>query len=148
MNMPHRDRHNAIKQAVLFFAVSGSGWVMDFGVFSLLTEYGKLRLAYANMLSSVPAITLVFLVSTRKIFLNCEKGLPIWGKYIVYFLYQILLVFSISWIGDGLCSFLSQTDLIKISFVAQHIEILCKIIITPITMTCNFIVMKLLIERI
>ena len=137
-----------LRQALRFLAVSGTGWVIDFGCFYLLTTYGHLIVAYANMLSSIPAITLVFLVSTRKIFANKKGGLPLWGKYAVYFLYQMVLVFCVSWVGEGLFRLLSRTALMNVSFITEHLKIVCKILITPITMTINFFVMKFLCEKI
>ena len=137
-----------LRQAVRFLAVSGTGWVIDFGGFYLLTTYGHLMVAYANMLSAIPAVTLVFMVSTRKIFANKKGGLPLWGKYFVYFLYQMALVFSVSWVGEGLFRLLSGTALMNVSLIAEHLKIVCKILITPITMTMNFFVMKILCERV
>lgn len=134
-------------QALRFLAVSGTGWVIDFGCFYLLTAYGQLIVAYANMLSSIPAITLVFLVSTRKIFANKKEGLPLWGKYIVYFLYQMALVVCVSWVGEWLFRVLSGTPLMTVDLIAGHLKIICKILITPITMTANFFAMKVLCEK-
>ena len=101
-----------LKQAVRFLAVSGSGWLIDFSVFVFLTEWLHLIVAYANMLSSIPAITLVFIVSTRKIFSAQNRKIPLWGKYAIYFLYQMILVSCVSWIGEGFFYLLSQTDVV------------------------------------
>lgn len=136
-----------LRQALRFLAVSGTGWVIDFSCFYLLTAYGRLTVAYANMLSSIPAVTLVFLVSTRKIFANKKEGLPLWGKYIVYFVYQMVLVFCISWVGEWLFRLLSRTALMTVPLIAEHLKIVCKILITPVTMTVNFFVMKVLCEK-
>lgn len=127
-----------IRQAVQFIGISGCGWLIDFGVYIILTEVFCFPVVYANMLSSIPAITLVFFVSTRKIFANRKEGLPLWGKYIIYFLYQIVLVFCVSWVGEGLFRLLSRTTLMNVSLIAAHLKIVCKILITPITMTMNF----------
>ena len=136
-----------LRQALRFLAVSGTGWVIDFGCYYLLTTYGRLIVAYANMLSSIPAITLVFFVSTRKIFANKKEGLPLWGKYLVYFLYQMVLVFCVSWVGEWLFRLLGKTARMSVPLLAEHLKIVCKILITPITMTANFFVMKVLCEK-
>lgn len=49
-----------IRQGTYFTVISGIGWCIDFGVFSLLGIYVGIPVAYANMLSSLPAITFVF----------------------------------------------------------------------------------------
>lgn len=142
-----KGKHMLLRQAIRFLAVSGSGWVIDFGCYYLLVRYGHLIVAYANMLSSIPAITLVFIVSTHKIFDRNKEGLPLWGKYAIYFLYQMVLVFCISWVGEWLFWLLSQTVLMSVPLIAANLKIICKILITPLTMTINFFVMKILCER-
>lgn len=136
-----------IRQALRFLAVSGTGWVIDFSVFWALTHFLDFPVSYANMLSSIPAITLVFLVSTHKIFANKKEGLPLWGKYLVYFGYQMVLVVCVSWLGEWLYRLISGTSLMEIALIADHLKIICKILITPVTMTINFFVMKLLCEK-
>ena len=49
--------------------VSGVGWVIDFGIYTLLTGPMSFPVALSNYISSVPAITFVFFVSTRKMFI-------------------------------------------------------------------------------
>lgn len=136
-----------IRQALRFLAVSGTGWLIDFGVFWVLTHFANFPVAYANMISSVPAVTLVFLVSTHKIFANKKEGLPLWAKYLIYFGYQMILVFCVSWLGELLFQLLSGTSLTEVKFIADNLKIICKIIITPVTMTINFFVMKILCEK-
>lgn len=145
--MEHAVWKKIVHQAVRFVGISGCGWLIDFGVYIALTEVLRFHVAYANMISAIPAVTLVFLVSTRKIFANKKGDLPLWGKYIVYFLYQMALVFCVSWVGEWLFRLLSRTALMNILLVAAHLKIVCKILITPITMTANFFVMKFLCEK-
>lgn len=147
MSQTQRRKLGLLGQALRFFGVSGSGWLIDFCVFWVLTQFGGLKVAYANMLSSIPAITLVFFVSTRHIFAGRKEGLPLWKKYVIYFLYQMLLVFCVSWIGEGLYQLLSRTSLVQFPLLSEHLKLVCKILITPITMSINFVVMKLLCER-
>ncbi|MCH5277779.1 MAG: GtrA family protein [Desulfovibrionaceae bacterium] len=137
----------ALKQSLKFFAVSGCGWLIDFSVFTLLAQFVGFNVAYANMLSSIPAITLVFFVSTRKIFANKKNGMSIWKKYIIYFFYQIILVICISWVGEGFYRLLLYINIEQILPVSGNIKLICKIIITPIAMTMNFMMMKILCER-
>lgn len=134
-------------QVLGFLAVSGTGWLLDFGVYLLLTNLLGFNVAYANMLSCIPALTFVFIVSTRKVFDSGRSRLPQAAKYAIYFLYQMVLVFCVSLLGQWLFGWVSRTGLMRFALVANHLKLLCKLAITPITMTANFFVMKLLAEK-
>ena len=125
---------NIFKQAFHFFLVSGVGWCLDFSLYLILTKIFGFKVSYANMISSIPAVTYVFIMSNKKIFSNKKSKINLKYKYIIYFIYQIILV--------------NNTKLVDIIFIQQNIKILVKILITPITMFSNFIVMKNLIEKI
>lgn len=131
-----------IKQALNFFGISGIGWILDFIVYTILTSLFKINVDISNMLSSLVGVTFVFFVSTRKVFINNSK-INIKVKYIIYIVYQIILIFIASKI-----MLLLKDYLINIDLIAKYINIIVKIIITPFTMIINFIVMKNLIEKI
>ena len=131
-----------IKQALNFFGISGIGWILDFIVYTILTILFKINVDISNMLSSLVGVTFVFFVSTRKVFINNSK-INIKVKYIIYIVYQIILIFIASKI-----MLLLKDYLINIDLIAKYINIIVKIIITPFTMIINFIVMKNLIEKI
>lgn len=131
-----------IKQALNFFGISGIGWILDFIVYTILTSLFKINVDISNMLSSLVGVTFVFFVSTRKVFINNSK-INIKIKYIIYIVYQIVLIFTASKI-----MLLLKDYLINIDLIAKYINIIVKIIITPFTMIINFIVMKNLIEKI
>lgn len=135
------------KQILSFLAVSGTGWLIDFGMFWLLTTFLQFNVAYANIISCIPSLTFVFLMATHKIFKKNRTRVPVWGKYIIYFIYQMVLVFCISWVGQWLFDSLSTTALMDIPFLAVNLKLFCKICITPITMIINFCVMKILSEK-
>lgn len=134
-------------QALRFFAVSGTGWILDFSLYIILTNFLNFNVAYANMVSCIPAVTFVFIVSTHKIFDYNKSQVPLIGKYLIYFLYQLVLVFCVSWLGQAIFLWLSSTYLMRIAIIASHLKLICKIIITPVTMTVNFFVMKYLSEK-
>lgn len=135
-------------QVISFFCISGIGWIIDFSVYICITHYFSASVKYANMISSLPAITYVFIVSTRKTFSKKIGKVSLPEKYAIYALYQLLLVTSISLLGEQLYLFLAQIDLVQHNvFLLTSLKLIIKIIITPITMTCNFIVMKFLIEK-
>ena len=133
-----------IKQAFGFIGISGIGWIIDLIVYTVLTSLLEVDVNIANMFSSFVGVSFVFIVSTRKLFINNSK-INIKIKYIIYIVYQVLLISSASYImlllKDGIL------DLTDINLIVNYIDILVKIIITPFTMLINFIVMKFLIEK-
>lgn len=134
-----------IKQFLSFLLVSGVGWLIDFTIYFILTKFIGLKVIYANILSSIPAITYVFLMSNKNIFKNTESKLSIKIKYLIYFGYQLILLFCISALGEFLYSKL--LNIIAIPIILNNLKIVIKILITPITMTLNFIVLKNIIEK-
>lgn len=125
-----------------FLFVSGTGWLIDFSLYLIFVNVLKYEVFYSNILSSIPAITFVFIISVKKIFKKKENGISIRKKYIIYFLYQMLLIFLISLLGQSLYLILVENNM-----EARIIKIIIKIIITPITMIINFFVMKFLTEK-
>jgi hypothetical protein len=111
-------------------------------VLSYLTD---LKVIVINIISSIPAITYVFLLSNKKIFKNEHSRLSLKTKYLLYFAYQLVLLLCISAFGELLYGIF--IDVITVPFLLEHLKIVIKILITPITMTVNFIVMKNLIEK-
>ena len=130
-------------QFIKFLFVSGIGWLIDFSLYAVLTIEFNLKIFYANIFSSIPAISYVFLVSIKKIFVKSQKNtLTIVQKYIIYFIYQLLLIFFISIVAQNLYIFVGKYDL---NF--KMMRIIIKILITPVTMTINFFVIKYLAEK-
>ena len=130
-------------QFIKFLFVSGIGWLIDFCLYVILTIEFNLKVFYANIFSSIPAISYVFLISTKKIFTKSHRNnLTIIQKYIIYFIYQLLLIFFISIVAQNLYIIVGKYNL---NF--KMMKIIIKILITPITMTINFFVMKYLTEK-
>jgi len=134
-----------IKQAFGFIGISGIGWIIDLIVYTILTSLLEIDVNIANMFSSFMGVSFVFIVSTRKLFINNSK-INIKVKYIIYIIYQIILISIASYVMFLLKDFI--LDLVNIKLIIKYIDILVKIIITPFTMLINFIVMKYLIEKI
>lgn len=131
-----------------FLYVSGTGWIIDFCIYFVLTKYMMINVGYANFISAIPALTFVFIVSTKNIFKsNNHSKFSLKTKYIIYFSYQMLLIFIVSNINLLLFNQLTTSDIIKIEVIANNLEILCKCLITPITMICNYLTMKALSEK-
>lgn len=131
-----------LTQFVKFLFVSGTGWVIDFGLYSILIGIFELQILYSNILSSIPAITFVFIVSTKRIFKENKDGFSIKQKYLIYFVYQMVLILLVSLLGQFLYTIIINNG-INFSFL----KIIIKIIITPVTMILNFFVIKYLAEK-
>ena len=126
-----------------FIGVSGIGWVMDFVLYTLLTGVIHLPVALSNYLSTIPAITFVFFVSTRKLFVCRPDGLTKPAKYALYVIYQLILVTCVSFLAQWLAAILPAL----LPFLSSFAKLAAKILITPITMVCNFFVLKILAEK-
>lgn len=133
-----------IKQGIGFVGISGIGFIIDFVIYTILTDFINISVNISNMTSSFIGVSFVFVISTRKLFTNNSK-INIKLKYIIYIIYQIILISSVSYILVILKNCLLNID---INFITKYINIIVKIIITPFTMVINFIVMKYLIEKI
>lgn len=134
-----------IKQGIQFLCTSGIGWIIDFGIFSFLTRnMGNVSLV--NMISSLVAVTFVFSVSTKKTFSQRSQGLSLGVKYVVYIVYQLVLITVISRVLGAVNIWLIENLLVGTWL--NYSALISKVLVTPITMIMNFIVMKFLIERI
>ena len=129
-------------QFIKFFGISGIGWCLDFSVYIFLTQKLNWPVFQSNYLSSILAVSLVFYVSTRKIFKESTSKISIRSKYLIYLIYQILLLSLVSILGQYL-----STCLGTLGLHSNITKILAKIIITPITMIINFVVMKIMVEK-
>jgi len=137
---------NLFKQIIHFFIYSGIGWIIDMFIYTVLTKLG-LNLVIANIISALIAATYVYFISTRKLFVNNSK-ISLKLKYIIFIIYQIILIVTSSYLILFIANLLSNINLINnINILINNIEIIAKVINTPITMTINFIVMKSLIEK-
>lgn len=132
-----------IKEIIKFFGVSGIGWLIDTTIYIILTSIIKINIDISNMISSLIGVTFVFIVSTRKIFKTNTK-ININIKYIIYIIYQIILIITVSHI---LVILKDTIILLNINIITKYINIIVKILITPFTMIINYIVVKNLLEK-
>jgi putative flippase GtrA len=126
-----------------FIGLSGIGWILDFGTYTGLGLVWN-NLVVNNTISSWVGVTFVFIFATRKVFNNVSK-IPLKWKYVIYLLYQCILIFLISKLLNKINVILVTN--IEISFVQQFSAIIAKILVTPLTMFLNFLVMKGIIEK-
>ena len=136
-----------IRQIFSFVFVAGIGWLIDFSIYLSLTNWVGFPVLAANCISSAPAVLWVFWFSSRRIFSANTAGTKLYHKYMIYFVYQLLLVVGISFFAEYLHTCFWGGALIIHNWLRDNIKILIKIVITPITMTLNFIFMKYLIEK-
>lgn len=134
-----------LKQFINFLFLSGIGWLIDFTLYLLFLNIFNLKIIYSNILSSIPAVTFVFFISTQKIFSKNNSRISLKEKYLIYFLYQLILILLISLLAQYL--YLLSLKNISMNVELKLLKIIIKILITPITMLINFIVMKFLIEK-
>lgn len=137
--------HTMLNKQLFFVMVSGIGWLMDCSIYWLCTEMARVPVDYANMLSSIPAVTFVFIFSTRKIFKNNINRVSLQTKYFLYLVYQILLIVSVSFLMQFIYQSLSGIDFG--GFLNQHMKLGVKLLVTPATLLSNFYVMKVLVEK-
>ncbi len=135
---------NLIYQAIRFIGLSGIGWILDVTVYLVLGFFSK-NLAVNNIISSWVGVTFVFFTSTRFIFHN-QSQIPLKWKYAIYLIYQAILILEISHL------LVVIYDMIVPYFIFFELGTFAalgaKIAVTPVTMILNFIVMKMVIEKV
>ncbi len=135
-----------LRQFIKFVFVSGAGFLIDFTAYTILTLAFGFSVFSANCISTVPAVTFVFFTSVIKVFSGKKSRVPLWAKYLIYFVYQAVLVFCVSKVGTALNMWV--VGVFNSGIIFKYSKIISKIAITPITMTCNYFVMKFLTEKV
>ncbi len=139
--------HHTLKKALQFYLVSGTGWIIDFTIFTSLTHFYAIPVLYANIISSIPSITLIFFVSTKKVFSENKTRFSTGVKYVIYIVYQAILLVLISLLAEFLFFVIMTNFLNTMPLLIEFAEPIIKIIITPITMVINFLFMQFLAEK-
>lgn len=135
---------NLAKQAIHFVGLSGIGWILDFCIYIVFGFFSQ-NLIVNNIVSSWVGVTFVFAFATGKVFQN-NSHISLKWKYLIYILYQCVLIFVISKLLDMVNSAIILV--VSIKLILNFSTIISKIMVTPITMIMNFFVMKGIIERI
>lgn len=133
-----------IRQAIHFIGLSGIGWILDFCTYIGLGFVSE-NPGFNNIVSSWVGVTFVFIFATRKVFKNNSK-IPLKCKYLIYLLYQCVLIFLVSKLLNVIDAAIVAH--VQIALIQRFSAIIAKILITPITMVLNFFVMKGIIEKI
>ena len=121
-----------------FALVSGFGWTVDIGLYTILVKAMDIEPFYANIFSSFSGITFVWFLSLKTVF---RSGNLSCYKYI--FLYWLYQIFSIVFYSNLLIVILLFIDNSMVIFsLDQYYNILVKIIITPLNLLTNYLFMK------
>ena len=130
-------------QLVKYCLIAGIGWFLDFGIFTLLTEFTAIPVALCNYMSSIPAYTFGFFMNVKKTFETNDEGLSLKLKYFIFILYAICLISVMSFSTQQLAIILCRS-LVSSSVIGK---LLAKLVVTPISIICNFTFLKVLAER-
>ena len=128
-----------MKKAFKFVFISGLGFIIDFIIYNILTLLFNVNVDLSNMISSMVGVTFVFFTSTKKVFENNTQKISLKVKYLIYVVYQLLLIFLASKVMLLLKNYLVTFD---IALLTQYASIIVKIFITPFTLTINYFVMN------
>ncbi len=133
------------RQMLKFVGVSGIGWILDFFTYTILGVFSSCLFGN-NFISCLVGATFVFVVSPKLVFINRGK-LPKFVKYAIYIAYQIMLIYFLSYALVEINSVLVGVLQSFSSWSIPYSYLMSKIIITPLAMTCNFIVLKIIFEK-
>lgn len=118
-----------------FVALSGVGWCLDFALFYIGVDWLEMPSAWANIISATTAAMSVFLASRWWVFKASGTGLR---SIFVYFLYTesniVVWALAISWITSSI------HDIASLSLTNS--ALLAKVIVTPLSLACNFVVSR------
>lgn len=114
-----------------FAAVSGIGLALDFALFLTLVGLGIVPFA-ANAFSGACAVTFVYFASVRRVF--SYRGSFLLHLFVAYLVYQVCGVAAAS---------------LAVAYLAEEWVSpgLAKILILPVTFTCNYLFMALLTRK-
>lgn len=118
-----------------FGALSGIGWMLDFGSFTILAEIFAVPGFAANFLSSYVGVTFVYFASLKLVFSRSGARQSMFLAF--YWGFQFVSIVLYSQILQALAA-----ALIALPF---H-QLAAKIVITPFNLVSNFFFMKLLVR--
>lgn len=97
----------------------------------------------ANFLGDFLAVSFVFVVSARRTFVHAHHFML--AKFGAYAVWQFLHITAISWVVAALVSWPAFEGTVS---EFGPVEVIAKLLVTPLTVTANFVVALLLIEKI
>jgi putative flippase GtrA len=126
-------------RVIKFVFVSGLGFFIDFVLYSILIRLINVDIFIVSLFTSLVGVTFVFFTSTKKVFETNVANIPLKYKYLIYVVYQIILILICSEIIVYLNGVFETSS---ISIVSKYSKELAKLCIPPVTLTINYFVMK------
>ncbi len=131
---------NHIKPFLSFSFIAGIGWLVDISIFTVLTAIFQYSVLYSNCLSSFVAITLVFTVSTKRIFIHNNEFMLL--KFIMFGVFQLFSIWFFSHVIYLVSKYLYTHFLLTFVFI----PVIVKISVTPFTLLLNYLLMKVILR--
>lgn len=126
-------------RVIKFVFVSGLGFFIDFVLYSILIRLINLDIFVISLFTSLVGVTFVFFTSTKKVFENNTANIPLKYKYLIYVIYQIILILVCSKIIVYLNDIFETSS---VTLISKYSKELAKLCIPPVTLTINYFVMK------
>ena len=126
-------------RVIKFVFVSGLGFFIDFVLYSILIRLINIDIFIISLFTSLVGVTFVFFTSTKKVFETNVANIPLKYKYLIYVVYQIILILVCSKIIVYLNGIFSKSS---IEFISKYSKEIAKLCIPPVTLTINYFVMK------
>ncbi|WP_127754120.1 GtrA family protein [Devosia sp. 1566] len=130
---------------VRFVAVSGVGWLLDTGVYTVLVMLGA-RVFWAGLVGGLCGASFSFLVSSRYVFAHEGGGLS--RKLIVYLVYSIGMILAGAAAAEVVTSALvGLAGAQKMNYALTLLAFAAKCAITPFLLATNFFVARFIMQR-
>jgi putative flippase GtrA len=128
-------------KGISYVVVAGISWVLGLFIFYVGI---RLRISpfFANIIGDLVGVTFVFFVSSEKTFSHNGKNIGI--KFLIYLIYMMIMIGLVSFVIMKIYEWEILITTCRNRFIEPGIA--AKILITPITLTCNFYVTLLLVE--
>lgn len=140
--MPY-DRVSVWQKYFGFLLISGTGLVIATTILWSGVRLLGLSPFIANLLGDSVAVTFVFFVSAHRSFVHAHRFML--AKFGAYAGWQVIHIALISWSVESLVGWPAFLSLVE---PVAPTEVTAKLLLTPITVTANFVVARFIIEKI
>jgi putative flippase GtrA len=123
----------------LFAVVAAIGWVVDMMILICLTSVADMSAGWSNLISSLSAAALVYLVSHHRIHMGRSNAVS--SRLVAYLVYTILIV-----LGASLALQIIHLEIAGYMPSGQAL-IAAKVLITPPQFLLNFLVSRFLARK-